>query len=147
MKFHLHLANQEKICHTCHAKPNFSTMANVKRNLFVTENGLKTLGNLIRTYRQNLLVEMRLEDLRDKIIQETGYAECSISTLSKLEVGHMKFNSDLVAAIATAMPIPHPFEDRAYTDWELQEIARENIDPKMGISSAYVAWLKNILTK
>lgn len=122
-------------------------MANIKRNLFITDNGLKILGNLIRNHRQNFLIEMRLEDLRDKIIKETGYKECSISTLSKLEVGHMKFNTDLVAAIATVMPIPHPFEDRAYTDWELQEIARENIDPKIGIAPAYIEWLKNMSTK
>ncbi|MFZ4729628.1 MAG: hypothetical protein ACOYMQ_13360 [Pseudanabaena sp.] len=113
----------------------------VKRNLFITEKGLKILGGFLRSKRQSLSQEMRLEDLRNKIIEETGYTECSVSTLSKLEVGHMKINPDLLAAISVSMPISHPFEDRAYSDWELQEIARENLDPYTGLQPQYINWL------
>ncbi|PZU93188.1 MAG: hypothetical protein DCE90_16780 [Pseudanabaena sp.] len=116
-------------------------MTKAKRNLFITDKGLKILGGFLRSKRQSLPQEMRLEDLRSKIIEETGYTECSVSTLSKLEVGHMKINPDLLAAISVAMPISHPFEDRAYSDWELQEIARENLDPYIGLHPKHIDWL------
>ena len=111
------------------------------RNLFINDKGLKNLGELVRNHRCDL--EIRLEDLRTKIVEKTGYKECSVSTLSKFEVGHMRFNSDLVAAISAVMPIPHPFEDRAFTEWEILEIARENLDPKTGISPSQLDLIKN----
>ena len=122
-------------------------MSNFKRNFFITEKGQKILGEFVRNYRQSLQQEMRLEDLKNKIIEETGYIECSVSTLSKFEVGHMKLNPDLLAAISVVMPIPHPFEDRAYSDWELQEIARENLDPQSGLHPTYVDWVVDNFTK
>lgn len=122
-------------------------MMNIRKNLFITEKGLKILGGFLRSKRQSLPQEMRLEDLRNKIIEETGYTECSVSTLSKLEVGHMKINPDLLAAISVAMPISHPFEERTYSDWELQEIARENLDPNTGLQPKYIDWLVEYLAK
>ena len=114
-----------------------------KRNLFITGNGLKILGKFVRSYRQSLSTEMRLEDLKDKI-EQIGYPKCSISRLSNFEIGYEKqFSPDLVAAIAVALAIPHPFEHRAYSDWELQEIARENLDPKTGLPSFYKDLLLN----
>ena len=110
-------------------------MPRSKRNIFVTETGLKALGEFIRNYRQSLYQEMRLKDLKYKIIKETGYIECSVSTLSKLEVGHMKLNPDLLSAISVVMQIPHPSGEGVYSDWELQEIARENLDPQTGLQT------------
>jgi transcriptional regulator with XRE-family HTH domain len=106
-------------------------MSNTKRNIFVTDKGLKILGEFVRSYRQSLPIN--LKDLKYKIIIDTGYTECSVSTLSKFEIGQMRLNPDLLSAISIAMPIPHPSEKRTYSDWELQEIARENLDPKTGL--------------
>ncbi len=111
-------------------------MSNTKRNIFVTDKGSKILGEFIRNYRQSLPIN--LKDLKYKIIKDTGYIECSVSTLSKFEIGQMRINPDLLSAISVAMPIPHPSEKRTYSDWELQEIARENLDPKTGLQPAHI---------
>ena len=102
-------------------------------NLFVTDLGNKTLGKFIRDYRMALQPEMRLEDLEEKIIKETGYETCSISTLSKFETGKMKFSSDLCAAISAVLKIKHPIEDRYYDTWDFEECARENLDLGTGL--------------
>lgn len=103
------------------------------KNLFVSDDGSKALGKFIRDYRMGLSPEMRLEDLNVKIVEETGYEICSISTLSKFETGKMKFSSDLCAAIAAVLKIKHPLEDRYYDTWDFEEAARENIDLSTGL--------------
>lgn len=102
-------------------------------NLFVTDDGSKALGKFIREYRMNLSPEMRMEDLMDKIIKETGYETCSISTLSKFETGKMKFSRDLCAAISAVLMIRHPLEDRCYGTWDFEEAACENLDLNTGL--------------
>lgn len=76
---------------------------------------------------------MRIEDLMDKIIKETGYETCSISTLSKFETGKMKFSRDLCAAIAAVLKIRHPLEDKFYETWDFEEAACENLDLNTGL--------------
>lgn len=109
------------------------TMQKEGKNLFVSDDGNKALGKFIRGYRDSLSPKMRMEDLMEKIIKETGYETCSISTLSKFEVGKMKFSSDLCAAIAAVLKIKHPFEDRFYGTWDFEECARENLDLNTGL--------------
>lgn len=103
------------------------------KNLVVTDEGSRSLGKYIRDYRTALSPEMRLEDLMEKIIRETGYKACSISTLSKFETGKMKFSADLCSVLAAVLKIKHPFEDRYYGAWDFEECARENLDLKTGL--------------
>lgn len=110
-----------------------STTMQQGKNLVVTDEGSRSLGKFIRDYRTALSPEMRLEDLMEKIIRETGYKACSISTLSKFETGKMKFSADLCSVLAAVLKIKHPFEDRYYGAWDFEECARENLDLNTGL--------------
>lgn len=103
------------------------------KNLVVTDEGNRALGKFVRDHRESLSPEMRLEDLTEKIIKETGYTTCSISTLSKFETGKMKFSSDLCSVLAAVLKIKHPLEDRYYGGWDFEECARENLDLNTGL--------------
>ena len=104
-----------------------------RKNLFVTENGRKIIGKYLHYYRLSLPYEMRLEDLRDKIIKETGYEECSVSSLSKLENGIMRYNSNLVTAMVHVYGIRHPTEPRIYDFYDFHEAACENFSLDTGL--------------
>jgi hypothetical protein len=110
-----------------------ATMATQGKNLVVTDSGNRCLGKYIRDYREAISPEMRLEDLMGKIIKETGYETCSISTLSKFETGKMKFSADLCSVLAAVLKIKHPLEDRNYSGWDFEECARENLDLSTGL--------------
>jgi hypothetical protein len=125
--YYWHCTNYER--RTCKGQ----TMQKQGKNLFITDDGGKALGKFVRDYRMGLSPEMRLEDLADKIIKETGYETCSISTLSKFETGKMKFSTDLCMAIATVLKIKHPLEERYYEGWDFEEAARENVDLITGL--------------
>lgn len=99
-------------------------------NLCTTETGLLKLGKLVRSRRESL--NLKLIDLVDKILKETGY-KWSVSTLSKFEVGHMYFDPNFVAVLLAVLPIPHPIESRNFTEFEVWEIARENLDSVTGV--------------
>ena len=103
------------------------------KNLVITDEGRRSLGKFIRDYRTTLIPEMRLEDLMERIIRETGYETCSISTLSKFETGQMKYSADLSSVLAAVLKIKHPIEDRYYGAWDFEECARENLDLNTGL--------------
>ena len=108
-------------------------MSNFRRNLFTTKKGQESLGEYVRRYRTNLPYEFRLEDLRNKIIEETGYTKCSLASLSKFENGQMRYSQDLIVAIATVLRIPNPREDRFYNWLDFHQAACENLDLDSGL--------------
>lgn len=110
-----------------------ATEAITGRNLFVSPEGLAALGRYVNNYRISLPNEMRLEDMREKIIAKTSYKQCSVSTLSKFENGTMRHNPNLVAAIAATLQIPHKAENRYYSAYDLEEAARMNLDLEAGL--------------
>lgn len=100
------------------------------RNIFITDAGKKKLGEFLKENR--LLQDIRLEDLNQMIVERTSYSVCSLATLSKLEHGIMRHDPNLISAIAVVLQIPNPKTNAPYTPHELEEIARENLDPYTG---------------
>ncbi len=100
-----------------------------KRSLCTTAIGLANLGRLIRKQRESM--NLNLGHVIDKIQEETGYT-WSVASLSKLETGKMPFDPNFIAVILTVLPIPHPQEKRSFTEFEIFEVARENLDPSSG---------------
>ena len=101
-------------------------------SLCTSKSGLLKLGKLVRDQRESL--NLHLSHVAEKMLKETGY-KWSVSSISKFEVGHMYYDSNFVAVLLAVLPIPHPIEDRMFTEFELLEIARENLDPATGVSS------------
>jgi phage anti-repressor protein len=114
----------------CERVAKAMSLSKKEPSLCTTETGLLKLGKLVRAQRESL--NLKLSDVVEKILKQTGY-KWSVSSLSKFEVGHMYFDPNFVALILAVLPIPHPIEDRSFTEFEIWEIARENLDHVTGV--------------
>jgi hypothetical protein len=122
-------SQQSAIAFTREMAQKAAILPTKERSLCTTAIGLANLGRLIRKQRESM--NLNLGHVIDKIQKETGYT-WSVASLSKLETGKMPFDPNFIAVILAVSPIPHPRKKRSFTEFEMFEVARENLDPFSG---------------